>query len=161
MICGANSMNTRHAGSSVLLAAGLVLVFVGLSSTLGFSLAGTLASAAAIIALLYAGGLWFGAAPHADSFPVVFTRTLIAANGPLAGRPIVELFPDAMRDDIERVCRDALDGRPSKVVCGSGTDVRHFEAMPVITSDGGVCYGLLLSDAFLVSVTSAEQTSVV
>jgi hypothetical protein len=64
-------MRTKYLLSSLLMAAGIVLVFYGFSSALGFTVTGTLASVAAIAALLYAGGVIFGSAPerHADAVP--------------------------------------------------------------------------------------------
>ena len=44
--------------SSVLFALGVALVLIGLSAALGFSVAGGVASAAAVASLLYAGGVW-------------------------------------------------------------------------------------------------------
>ena len=64
---GAGSMTQRRAGSLVLLAGGLVLIFAGVSAALDFSVGGMVATAAAITALLYAGGVWFGAAPAPGS----------------------------------------------------------------------------------------------
>ena len=76
-------MNMNRAGSSVLLAGGVLLVFAGLSTALEFTIAGMIASAAAITALLYAGGVWFGETPRADPSLVLFTREMIIASGPL------------------------------------------------------------------------------
>lgn len=125
----------------MLLAGGVVLVFAGLSSALGFSLAGVLASTAAIAALLYAGAVWFGDARRADPSVVLFTPALIVAGGPLTGRPVADLFPAALRGDIEARCRDALAGTASHFTCGSVS----FSATPVRDAAGAVVYGLLLS----------------
>src|SRR5262249_30751701 len=65
-------MQSHRVGSTVLLAGGVFLVFGGISSALGFSTSGIVASLAAVAALLYAGGVWFGAAPHADPSILVF-----------------------------------------------------------------------------------------
>lgn len=51
--------------SSLLMTAGIVLVFYGLNSALGFTVLGMLATVAAIASLLYAGGALFGEA-HAS-----------------------------------------------------------------------------------------------
>jgi hypothetical protein len=67
-------MRTSRVGSTVLLAGGVVLVFAGMSAALGFSISGVLATLAAIAALLYAGGVWFGERRRADPSVVVFTR---------------------------------------------------------------------------------------
>jgi hypothetical protein len=161
MMCAAKAMNVNRAGSSVLLAGGVVLVFAGLSTALGFSIAGMIASAAAITALLYAGGVWFGETPRADPSLVLFTPELIVASGPLTGRPIAALFPDAMRREVEAACRAALDGRASSFACGPGTDRQIFEASAVRTVDGAVVYGLLLSGALVPAITHGQMTPLV
>jgi hypothetical protein len=142
-------MSGHRTGSSVLLAGGVVLVFAGLSTALGFSLAGILASIAAIAALLYAGGVWFGDARRADPSVVLFTPALNVAGGPLAGRPVADLFPAAMRGDIDARCRDALAGTVSHFSCGSGPERVSFSATPVRDAAGAVTYGLLLSGSLL------------
>ena len=133
-MAAANPMN--RAASYTLLAAGLLLVFAGLSSALGFSLGGMLASAAAIVALLYAGGVWFGAASHADRSVVLFTRDLTIASGRLAGRPVRDLFPDAPAEEIEGRCREALDGHGARFTCGRGAARQTFNASPVRIDEG-------------------------
>jgi hypothetical protein len=153
-------MKTSRAGSSVLLAGGVVLVFAGLSTALGFSASGMFASAAAIAALLYAGGVWFGEAPRTDPSLVLFTREMIIASGPLIGRPVTALFPDAMRFDVEDACRHAIDGRASSFTCGSGTGQQTVEATAVRTADGVVVYGLLLTGALVSAATPARMTPV-
>lgn len=145
-------MNSHRAGSSVLLAGGVVLVFAGLSSALGFSLSGMFASSAAIAALLYAGGVWFGGAPRADAAVVLFTPALVIASGPMAGRPLVDMYPDAMRREIESRCRAALDGQPSDFSCEPRGE---FHATPVRAANGAVVFGLLLSGSLARS--RAEQ----
>jgi hypothetical protein len=57
-------MRTKRLISSLLMAAGIVLVFYGFNSALGFTVIGMIASVAAIVSLLYAGGVLFGAAPE-------------------------------------------------------------------------------------------------
>jgi len=143
----------------VLLAGGILLVFAGLSSALGFSPSGIVATLAAIAALLYAGGVWFGATPRPDTTAVVFTRALTLASGPLAGRSIADLFSEADRREIEARCRAALDGRPSRFSCGAGASSRAFEATSVRSADGVVIYGLLLSGS-LAAQAPTELTPV-
>jgi hypothetical protein len=138
-------MNSRHAGSFVLLACGVGLVFAGLISAFGGSVPGFIASTAAIAALLYAGAVWFGDAPRADRSVVLFTRALTVAAGPLAGRPVMDLFPDAMRVDIECSCQVALAGGPGHFTCGSPTGPVRFSVTPVRDEAGMVVCGLLLS----------------
>ena len=55
-------MRTKRLLSSLLMAAGIVLVFYGFNAALGFTIVGMFASLAAITALLYAGGVLFGSA---------------------------------------------------------------------------------------------------
>jgi hypothetical protein len=150
-------MTGPRLATPLLLAAGVVLVFAGLTSALGFSVWGLTASAAAVAALLYAGGVWAGGAPHADPSFVLFTRGLTIAAGPLAGRPVAGLFPDTHRGEIEGRCRQALEGFGSRFTCGSGAGARTFEAAPIRTAEGAVVYGVLLSGAL---VTRAAQALV-
>jgi hypothetical protein len=149
-------MNSHRAGSTVLLAGGVFLVFAGLSSALGFSMSGMIASTAAIAALLYAGGVWFGEAPRADSTVVLFTPALVIASGPLAGRPVAEMYPEAARREIESRCRAALAGQPSHFSCEPG---REFHATAVRSADGAVIFGLLLSGSL--ARTRADQFTAV
>lgn len=135
-------MKTHRVGSYVLLAAGVLLVFAGLTAALGFSTSGAIASVAAIAALLYAGAVWFGAAA-ADTSVLVFTPQLIVAVGPLSGRPVLDLFPPADRKAIDLQCRAAIDGRSNRFSAGGQT----FDAAPVRGVDGAVVYGILLADA--------------
>ncbi len=152
-------MRVPRVGSTALLTAGVVLVFGGLSSALGYSTSGVVASLAAIAALLYTGGVWFGGAPHADPSIVLFSRDLTVAGGALRGRRVVELFEADMRREIESACREALDGRPSRVSCGGGASRQTFEASPVRGADGLVAYGVLLSGA-LIARDAASVTAV-
>lgn len=160
MMAPKNLMNTHHAGSSVLLAGGVVLVFAGLTTALGFSLPGIVASSAAIAALLYAGGVWFGGAPLPDPSAVLFTHTLAMAGGPLAGRPVSHLFPDAIRAEIEARCREALAGGACHFVCGSGAARVRFCATPVRDAAGAVVYGLLLSGSLVAEPMGLTAVSV-
>ena len=133
----------------MLLAGGVFLVFGGMSSALGFSTSGIVASLAAIAALLYAGGVWFGEAPRADASHVLFTPGLSVAGGALQGRRVVDLFEADMTREIEAACRAAIEGRPSRFSCGRGESKQTFEAVPVHGADGRVLYGILLSGAGL------------
>ena len=136
--------NSRRGGSYVLVAGGLVLVFAGLASAMAFSLSGLIASAAAIAALLYAGGVWFGAAPRLDASVVLFTPQLTVAAGPLAGRAVADLFPIALREEIDVQCRAALLGESRRFSPAAGAT---FEAAPVRGVDGLIVYGILIADA--------------
>ena len=150
-------MTSHRVGSFVLFACGVVLVFAGLAAALGFSPAGLIASGTAIIALLYAGGVWFGAIPAAaDSQVLLFTRRLEAASGAATGRAILEQFPPEMRASIEEHCLGALNGRSARFTCG-GT---RYAVSPVRSPEGAVVYGVLLSGR-AVEAADTELTYVV
>ena len=151
-------MRSHRVGPTLLLAGGVFLVFGGLGSALGFSTSGILASLAAVIALLYAGGVWFGGASHADPSVVVFTPELTVASGVLSGRRVADLFDDGMRRDIEVGCREALCGRPFRFSSGTGSSKRAFEAAPVHGADGLVICGVLLSGAMTVSASALTRS---
>ena len=136
-------MKTHRLGSYVLLAGGVLLVFAGLTTALGFSTSGIVASGAAIAALLYAGAVWFGASARADTSVLVFTPQLIVAVGPLSGRPLLELFPPGDRSSIDAQCRAAIDGRSNHFSAAGQT----FDAAPMRGADGGVVYGILVAGA--------------
>ena len=125
-------MSSRHLASSILLAAGIVLTFAGLSSALGFSIAGMVASVAAIAALLYAGGTWLGGAPAlapaGSGSVVLFDRSLRVAAGGTPGAFVPAQFPEPMRPEIEAHCRAALRGEHSHFAC------EHRNARLVFTS---------------------------
>ena len=141
LVAGSSS---HRVASFVLLAGGVVLVFAGLTAALGFSTSGIVASAAAIAALLYAGGVWFGPSVRADVSVVLFTPALKVAAGPLSGRAVADLYPLALRKDIDAHCRAAIDGRTLRFSPAPG---KTFEAAPVRSGDGTIIYGLLIADA--------------
>ena len=135
MITAHVATTTDRVGSLVLLAGGVLLVFAGLTTALGVSTAGVIASAAAIAALLYAGGVWFGASAPADASVVLFTPQLIVAAGPLAGRPLTDLYPSAARDAIVSHCRAAMAGESSRFSLSAepaGPAGLAFDAAPIL-----------------------------
>lgn len=138
------AIDKQRVGSWVLLVGGIVLVFAGLTSALGFSTSGIVASAAAIAALLYAGGVWVGGSPRVDDSVLLFTPELTVAVGPLAGRAVVDLFPIPLRKEIDAQCRAALAGRSNRFSSAAG---QTFEAAPVHGADGLVVYGILICGA--------------
>jgi len=146
-----HAMNSQRVGSFVLLGGGLVLVFAGLASALGFSWWGMLASGAAILALLYAGGVWFAAPAAADTSVLLFTHTLVVASGPHTGRPIAAMYPDVDPKVIEDACRAALIGRGTRLAIGAA----HFVVSPVRSQEGAVVYGILVSGAAAAAEASA------
>lgn len=135
----------KRFASSLLLAAGMVLVFAGLSAALGFTVPGMLASLAAMTALLYAGGVWFGQNAAADvPCVILFDATLRIASGPLSGQPLVAQFPLLMRAEIERRCEAAIRGEHSRFTCSDGLRSRTFDAAPVLSGRQSIVCGVLI-----------------
>jgi len=133
----------HRVASFVLLAGGVFLVFAGLTAALGVSTSGVIASAAAIAALLYAGGVWLGPSARADLSVVLFTPQLTVAAGPLVGRAVAELYPLPMREEIDACCRAAIAGQARR--CSPATG-RTFEAAPVRSADGAIVFGVLIDE---------------
>jgi hypothetical protein len=149
----------KRAISLCLLAAGVILVFAGVNSAVGFSAIGVIASAAAVAALLYSGAVWFGTAdrrqpPGRDSI-FVFDRTLRVAHGALRGAHLTACFPPPARAALEARCREALAGTGARFSYEAGGERLDFDAVPVRAADGTIVYGLLMSD---VRITSAPDS---
>ena len=137
----------NRVASSVLFASGIGLVLLGLSAALGFTLPGIVASVAAVAALLYAGGVWFGdRADVAAPSVLVFDRDLNVIGGPHAGEPVVSRFPEPMREEIAHRCAGAVAGQPSRFICRDGTTDRVFDAAPIISGRPDVS-GVLVEGA--------------
>jgi hypothetical protein len=153
-------MRAHRIASAVLLAGGVLLVFVGLNRALGVSVAGVVASSAAIVALLYAGGVWFGEPPRVDPSFLLFTRELTVACGPAEGRRVSSLFPETLHRDIEARCREALDGHPCRFSAGSGAARQTIEAAPVRSEEGLILYGILLSGRLVTTAAPERLTPV-
>jgi hypothetical protein len=144
----------RRFVSVALLILGVTLVFLGLTRSLGVTLASVLASVAAIAALLYTGGVWFGSAapqPRVISFapgaagPILFDRDGRLIAGPAAGQPVASQFPDSLRPDIERHCAAALAGRTARFLCPRDGRPLTFDVFPVLGADGTIVYGVVVS----------------
>jgi hypothetical protein len=139
----------RRLASSSLLAAGLLLVFGGISAALGFSGAGVVASLAVIAALLYAGGVWFDGAPSiippagADKV-LVFDRALRVTAGAAPGASLLSQFPEPLHREIDARCRAALRGEHTHFFCEHAGRRLAFDVSPVQTIDGPVLYGVLI-----------------
>ncbi len=151
----------RNGASALLFACGIVLTLAGLTSALGFTVGGVLASVAVVAALLYAGGAWFRApavrAPDGADTIIVFDRSLRAASGASSGVPVPQCFPPAMRSQIEAHCRAALRGDHTHFSCEHGP-VRHaFEAAPVQTRNGVVVYAVLIAGTGIYSTRPATE----
>lgn len=131
----------NHVAASILLAAGIVLVFAGLSSALGFTAFGMLASVAVIAGLLYAGGTWFGAsapaAPRQNA--VLFDHALQLPTG----TGLLAEFPEELRGEIRVRCQVALAGEHTRFTIQD----RVFQVAPVAGADGVVIYGVLIEGA--------------
>lgn len=127
--------------ASILLAAGIVLVFTGLSSALGFTAPGMIASVAVIAGLLYAGGTWFGAParPPAAGSALMFDHRLELTTG----TPLLMQFHEPMRGEIRVRCLAALAGERTRFTCGG----RDFHVLPVVDAYGVVIYGVLIEGA--------------
>lgn len=146
--------------STVLLLAGVGLVFAGMSSALSFSLPGIIATLATIAGLLYAGGVWFGNVAPGDPSVVIFDRRLIIVSGGQPGRPIGDLFPLSVRRDVEQRCRDAFDGRSTRFSIPGDAERRRFEVAPIRIANGLVAYGILLSGAMVQTISQEQLTPV-
>lgn len=134
-------VRAKHLAASILLAGGIVLVFAGLSSALGFTPAGMLASVAAIAGLLYAGGVWFGAPAPAASrgSALVFDHRLELTTG----ASLLTAFPEPLRAEIRARCLAALAGERTRFTIRD----RAFQVLPVVDADGVVAYGVLIEGA--------------
>ena len=142
--------HVKRALSSVLLACGIVLVFFGLSAALGFTPGAMIAGVAAIAALLYAGGVWFGGtnaqltAPGADKV-IVFDRLLRVASGPSAGTSLLSQFPQTVRPELEMRSQMALAGEHTYFSCEHDGARISFDISPVQTVNGVVLYGVVVA----------------
>lgn len=149
--------------SSTLLVAGVVLVFAGLATALGFTIGGTIASLAAIVTLLYAGAVWFGQATTSPGrsgpagLVIVFDRALSVVCGAGRGTPLVLQFPEILRADIELHCVAALAGQSTRFTCDDGVSRLGFDAAPVRVQDGSIVYGILLSAAVVDPVAAGRD----
>jgi hypothetical protein len=157
----------KRALSSLLLAAGIVLVFAGLSTALGFTPLGMLASVAAIAALLYAGGVWFGGSPAQLTAPgadtvLVFDRLLRVVAGPATGASLLAQFPLPIRPELEMRCRLALRGEHTHFSCEHAGARISFDISPVQSVSGVVLYGIVIAGQGMPmpAITSAPLTTV-
>jgi len=150
----------KQAFSSILLAAGIVTILAGLTAAFGFSIGGVVAAIALVAALLYAGGLWFGAgsasivAPGAD-LVIVFDRSLRITAGPAPGRSVMTQFPDPLRTEIEMRCRLALRGEHTHFECEHAGARLAFDIAPIHSIQGVVLYGVLISGSGMVAPAAA------
>lgn len=141
----------RRLVSSTLLLVGILLVLVGFSTALGFTVGGVLASFAAIGTLLYAGGVWFGGSPAPPppitdaAAPIVFDRRGTIIAGPSVGQSVAILFPELARPEIERRSAAALAGTSARFPCSYHGRIVLIEALPVRSADGTVVCGILMT----------------
>jgi len=152
----------KRALSSILLAAGIVTILVGLIAALGFTTGGIVTSVALVAALLYAGGLWFGgsteriAAPGAD-LVIVFDRSLKITAGPAPGSSVMMQFPEPLRPEVEMRCRLALRGEHTHFECEHAGARLAFDIGPVQSIQGVVMYGVLISGSGIVAPATARE----
>ena len=103
--------------SIALLVAGVVLVFAGLTRSVGFSLAGIAASLAAVVALLYSGAVFFGTYPVPHTITpdtiFVFDRTFRLVAGVHKGLPIRAVLPAGLPGDLDERCTAVFAGKPN------------------------------------------------
>lgn len=153
--------NVNRVLSSLVLATGIVLVFAGLSKAMGFTFAGVIASVGAIAALLYAGGAWFGSSPALAAGGaqkvIVFDRLLNVTAGAAPGTPLLLLFPEAFRAEIEARCRAALRGEHAHFACEQGGRRVDFDVSPVQPVAGLVLHGLLISGTAVPALVPAQR----
>ena len=146
--------------SAFLLVLGVLLVFLGMSSALGFTPGGMVASVAAIAALLYAGAMWFAPLPGPGALtaekPMVFDRNRLIVTGPGAGQPVTAALPEEVRLELEQRCMAALNGVPGRFVAVYHGRTTSFEVVPVRSADGVVVYGMLVSADALPSALAAS-----
>lgn len=140
----------KRLASSLLLATGIVVVFAGTNAALGSTVAGVVASIAAIATLLYAAAVWLGPppaamAPSGAETVIVFDRSLHIAAGATPGTPLLSQFPAALRDTVEAHCRAALRGEHSHFACDIRGQRIAFDVGPVQTVAGVVLYGVLIT----------------
>jgi hypothetical protein len=157
----------KRAVSSVLLASGIVLVFAGLSTALAFTPGGMIASVAAIAALLYAGGVWFGGPPAQLTTPgadtvIVFDRLLHVVAGPATGTSLLAQFPPPIRPELEMRCRMALRGEHTHFSCEHAGARISFDIAPVQSINGLVLYGVVITGQGIPmpAMTAAPATTV-
>jgi hypothetical protein len=132
----------------VVFVVGVILVFSGLNAAVDLSAAGMFASAAAVLALLYSGAVWFGSrqpAPPVLDTVIVFDRSLREACGARRGLPVTASFPVAERAALEDECWGALAGEGGRFSAGDGRS--QFDVLPVRTADGAITYGILIDVA--------------
>jgi hypothetical protein len=135
-----------------LLCLGMALVFLGLTRSLGFTPWSVLVSVVAIAALLYTGGVWFGASggrDRADSRvtlegPLLFDVHSRLVGGAAAGQSVASQFPEIIRLDLERSCAAALAGRPARVPYSRDGAIAVVDVLPVLGADGTIVYGILV-----------------
>lgn len=146
-------MTTVHRlAAPALLAVGVAVVFLGLTSAQGFTPGAMAVSAVAVAALLYTGGVWFGRPPAPPSIaagthgPLLFDAEIRLLGGPAAGQPIAEQFPDHLRALVEHHCAAALAGSPSRFPCTLGDSPVVYDAVPIRGADGDILFGVLLRD---------------
>jgi hypothetical protein len=138
--------------SVALLMLGVALVFLGLMRSVGFTPLGVIASVAAIAALLYTGGVWFGgpgprraASVAADvQSPMLFDASGRLIAGPAAGHPVASQFPESLKLEIERHCAEVFAGQTARFPCARDGQSLVFDVLPIQDAAGTVIYGIVV-----------------
>jgi hypothetical protein len=134
--------------SIALLVAGVTLVFVGVTRSVGFSLAGIIASLAAVVALLYSGAVFFGAslAPHTEKRDTIFVfdRTIRLVGGAHQGMPIRAVLRGIAEGDLESRCSAVFSGKTDRFAYTAATPPMHVDIVPVRDVDGVVVLGMVI-----------------
>jgi hypothetical protein len=152
----------RRVLSSVLVAAGIVLVLAGLTSALGSGVTGLVASAALVSALLYAGGTWFAPPPPtaAASMLVLFDRSGRVVAGSRTGEPLGAYFSPRLGAEIDRHVSTVFAGASVHFV-PDPRSATPLVMVPVRATDGTIPLAILTTAAAVSIALDAESVSAV
>ena len=149
--------------SIALLVAGVVLVFAGLTRSVGFSLAGIAASLAAVVALLYSGAVFFGTYPVPHTITpdtiFVFDRTFRLVAGVHKGLPIRAVLPAGLPGDLDARCTAVFAGKSERFEYAGSSRPMQAHLVPVRDANGAVQFGMLMLN-HQSSVQASAQTEV-
>jgi hypothetical protein len=151
----------RRVFSSILLAAGVVLVLAGLTSALGSGVTGLVAGVALVSALLYAGATWFAPPPLvATPLLVLFDRSGRVVAGFRAGEPLAARFSRSRAADIDRHVATVFAGA-SVHVMPDPHDATTLVMVPVRAADGTIPLAILTTASAVSVALDAESVSAV
>ena len=143
--------------SSVLLAVGMLLVFDGLLTALGFTASGMVISIAVVVALIYTGAVWFSPPSRRASAgpwrePLVFDRAGLILSGAERSRPLTAQFSDAMRAEVAQHAAAAFAGLPGRLTLEGNHRGVELEFLPVRNASGVVVFGIVVASAAMGAV---------